>query len=270
MDYGTEDFETDVIKKSYSIPVLVDFWANWCGPCKTLGPILEKLADKHKGEWALSKVDTEKFPKIAARYQITSIPNVKLFVDGEITDEFAGALPEPAISKWLIQAIPSKYRMQLDGAKELLLENRIPEAREILNSVTAAEPDNDHALVLLAQSFLSEDAERAVSTVQPVDLGSNHLEAAEAVRTLGGLYSYLDDNHSLLDEPVKEDYLDAILKSKTNDLQGALDGFLEVIHKNRYYDQDGARKACVAIFSLLGDQHDLTKRYRRTLSYALY
>ena len=270
MNYDVADFETDVISLSYTIPVLVDFWADWCGPCKTLGPILEKLADQHNGEWDLRKVDTEKFPTIAAQYRVTSIPNVKLFVDGEVTDEFTGALPEPAIAKWLINAIPSKYKMQLDGAKELLLENRIAEAREILNMVTATEPDNEQALVLLAQSFLAEDTDRAVSTVKSLDLGSKHLDAAEAIRTLGDLYGYIDDNRTLPDERVKTEFLGAVVKSKANDFTGALEGFLEVIRKNRYYNEDGARKACVAIFSLLGDQHSITKRYSRTLSNILY
>ena len=270
MAYDTDDFEKDVIERSYTIPVLVDFWAEWCGPCKILGPVLEKLAGQHEGEWALAKLDTERHPTVAAQYRITSIPNVNLFVDGQVSNEFVGALPEPAVSKWLSDAVPSKYRMQLDGAKELLSENRVPEAQEILNTVIAAEPDNDQATVLLAQSLLSSDAERALSVVEPIDLGSKHLEAAEAIRTLASLYGYLDDDQALPDESVRDEYLTAVSSAKANDLEGALDGFVQVVRKNRYYDDDGSRKACLAIFSLLGDQDELTRRYRRALSNALY
>ena len=142
--------------------------------------------------------------------------------------------------------------------------------RRSLNTVIAAEPDNDQATVLLAQSLLSSDAERALSVVEPIDLGSKHLEAAEAIRTLASLYGYLDDDQALPDESVRDEYLTAVSSAKANDLEGALDGFVQVVRKNRYYDDDGSRKACLAIFSLLGDQDELTRRYRRALSNALY
>ena len=134
----------------------------------------------------------------------------------------------------------------------------------------AAEPDNDQAAVLLAQSFLSSDAEHAVSLVEPVDLGSKHLAAAEAIRTLASLYGYLDDGRSLPEHAVRSEYLGTVAKAKSHDFDGALAGFVQVVRKSRYYDDDGARRACIAVFSLLGDQNELTKRHRRALSNALY
>ena len=109
MSHEITDFTTDVLERSNSIPVLVDFWAAWCGPCRTLGPVLERLAEKQAGRWVLAKVDTEKFPQIAAQYGVRGIPNVKLFIKGKVVDEFTGALPERAVEQWLAKAVPGPH-----------------------------------------------------------------------------------------------------------------------------------------------------------------
>ena len=270
MAYDIEDFETEVIKRSYEVPVVVDFWAEWCGPCKVVGPILERLAAQHKDDLDLAKLDTERHPTVAARYGIRSIPNVKLFVDGQVSDEFTGALPEPKVVEWLGNALPSRYRVQLDGARQLLSETRAAQAQEILHPVLAAEPENVEAVVLLAQSYLGSDPELAVKTVEPVHLGSKHFEEAEAIRTLARMVSHAGDPDSLSQDSVRDQYMKATLDTRASDFEAALVGFVEVIRKNRYYDDDGARKACIAIFKLLGEDHEVTRRYRPAFSKALF
>lgn len=99
-----EQFKKDVIETSYQKPVLVDFWAPWCGPCHTLGPTLERLAKEARGKWRLVKINTDKHPEFARQYGVRGIPAVKLFVEGEVADEFVGALPEHAVRQWLQKA----------------------------------------------------------------------------------------------------------------------------------------------------------------------
>ena len=268
--YDTDDFDRDVIERSRTIPVLVDFWAEWCGPCKVLGPVLEKLAGEQSDRWAFVKLDTEAFPHVSARYGVRSIPNVKLFVDGEVADEFVGALPEPRVVEWLGKAIPSRYRAQLADARRLLSDNGAGPALEVLRPIMAAEPDNHEALVLTARAVLYADSEQAADIVGPVPLGSPHYDEAEAIRTLSSMSAGMDDPPLLPQSPVKERYLQAIRSARTGDYEAALEGFIDVVRRDRRYDEDGARRGCVAIFNLLGNDHELTRRFRSALSSALF
>ena len=269
MAYDTDDFATDVIQRSHTVPVLVDFWAEWCGPCKILGPVLERLADANDGEWELAKLNTENHQDIARQYGIRSIPNVKLFVDGEVVNEFVGALPEPRVVDWLRTAIPSKYRAQLAGARQLLAKNGVSGAIEMLQNIVAAEPGNDEATVLLGQAFLESDHLQAVEIVEPIALGSKHYGAAEAVKTLATAFGSLDNGQQLAESPVKEGYLAAIRDARSHAYEPALEGLLDVVRRDRQYEEDGARKVIIAIFKLLGEEHPLTGKYRRALSSAL-
>jgi putative thioredoxin len=268
--YDTDDFERDVIERSRTLPVLVDFWAEWCGPCKVLGPVLEKLAGEQSARWALAKLDTEAFPHISARYGIRSIPNVKLFVDGEVVDEFVGALLEPQVVEWLSKAIPSPHRAQLADARRLLDGGGAVPALEVLRPIVAAEPDNHEALVLTARAVLPTSPEEATTMVGPVTLGSPHYDEAEAVRALCSVFARADDPGLLPESPVKEAYLQAFRNAWAGNFGSALEGLIDVVRKDRRYDDDGAGKGCIAIFNLLGNDHDLTRRYRSELSRALF
>ena len=270
MAYDTDDFATDVIQRSHTIPVLVDFWAEWCGPCKILGPVLERLADESEGEWELVKLNTENHQDVARQYGIRSIPNVKLFVDGEKVDEFVGALPKPKVVDWLRTAIPSKYIAQLAGARHLLTENRISSAIEMLQPILADEPSNDEATVLLGQAFLGSDHRQAGEIVDIVDIGSKHYEAAEAVKTLATVLGRLDNVHQLGESSVRDAYVAATRDVRSCAYESALEGFLDVVRRDRQYDKDGARKMIIAIFKLLGEDHSLTRKYRKALSSALH
>lgn len=270
MFYEIDDFEIDVIKRSHQIPVLVDFWADWCGPCKILGPILEKLAEANRDDWVLAKIDTEKHQSIAARYAIRSIPSVKLFVDGEVCDEFVGALPEAQLTQWLSKAVPGKYRAQLDEAKQMIQHQKTSEAVDILDIVLSSEPSNEYACILLSQAFLCSDPDRAIEVAEPINLGSDYFDVAEGIRTLARMFRYLDDTDSLPVSPVRDLYLSAIRHARSSDFGSALSGFIDVIKNGRYYDDDGARKACISIFHLLGEDHETSKRYRSDFGSALF
>lgn len=268
MVYEMDDFSVDVIEQSYSVPVVVDFWAQWCAPCRVLGPVLEKLAKENKGRWVLVKVDVDKHPQIAARYGVTSIPNVKLFVNGRVVDEFVGALPEEAVIQWLKKALPSRYSGMIQEAERMLLENRFEDARKILEEVIGAEPENERALILLAKTYLFSDPSKAFELVGGIEKDPSGI--VEVVGVFKRLFEYLRNPGLLPEDPVKDIYLKAIASLFSQDFEKALNGFIEVMGKNRYYDDDGARKACIAVFRFLGEDHEVTQNYRRVFSRVLY
>jgi putative thioredoxin len=270
MKYDVENFQKDVIERSHQIPVLVDFWAEWCGPCKTLGPILERIAATNGDTWALAKVDTEKFPDVAMQYGVRGIPNVKLFVDGDVVNEFTGALPEPAVKSWLEKALPDKFTKELDRAESLPSEGKSEEARSVLDGILRENPENERARVLLAGMILASDPSAATQLVAGIEENSPHFQKVEAIRTFGTMLEKLAHPEQLTDDPVKSAYVAALAALAQFDYDAALEKFIDVIRANRYYDDDGARKACIAIFRVLGDEHAVTQKRRREFSSALY
>ena len=268
--FDTDNFDLDVIQRSHEKPVLVDFWAAWCGPCRVIGPVLERLADDNGDDWELRKLDTEKHPTIARQHRITSIPAVKLFVDGEVKDEFIGALPEQAIVQWLQKALPSRFREHLKRAEALVAERNYGEAHYLLSEVLQGDPDDHHGNALMAQVELYSDPQKAAQTADRVPLGSEHFDVAEAIKTVSRLYGLLETTDELDVAPVKKDYLEAIRLLRDGKNEAALEGFIDVIRRNRYYDDDGARKAVIAVFKLLGEDHETTRAYRNPFANALY
>lgn len=268
MSFDVTDFQTEVLDRSKEKPVLVDFWAEWCGPCRILGPVLERLAKEAHDNWVLAKVNTEEMPDVARTYNIRSIPNVKLFVDGKPAAEFVGALPEPMVKQWLQKNIPSKSRKEVERAEALLTEGKTAEAGALLDSVIALEPGNHKARALRALTLLDSNLPRAHELVAPIEEDSEVFDLAEGVRTFATLANKNTD--SLPDKPVKEIYQKAINHLMAREYAAALEGFIEVIRNDRDYDDDGSRRACVAIFKILGEEHPITRQYRREFSRALY
>jgi putative thioredoxin len=260
------DFQTDVIELSKTIPVLVDFWASWCGPCRILAPVLERLAERYAGKWALVKVNTEEFPEISAQYGIRGIPNVKLFSNGEVIDEFTGALPEHQIEQWLSTALPSPWAEDVERAAAEIVAGNDSAAITLLEGVLAEEPENRKAAAMLVRLILFSRPEEALRLAEPLEAEPDYADLSEAARTLGALLlrpaSVLPEGESrgaygLAIESLRKGYLDS-----------ALERFIAVLRDDRYYDGDGSRKACIAIFRLLGEEHEIAMKYRRAFDRA--
>jgi putative thioredoxin len=270
MSYEIQNFEADVIERSRTVPVLVDFWAEWCGPCKMLGPVLERLAEKAEGRWILAKVDTDRHQQVAARFGIRAIPNVKLFIDGVPVEEFTGALPEHAVVQWLNKSLPHPLTGEIVKAEQAIAAGNSVEAAAVLEQVLHKDPGHEHARVLLAGTLLEKHPDRALELVRGIEEDSRDFPMADAIRTVAVLTEKLADADALPAGTVKQTYCEGLQALARFDHEQALQKFIAVIRADRYYDDDGARKACVAIFKMLGDEQEITRAYRREFSSALH
>ncbi len=267
--YEISDFQTDVIERSRAVPVLVDFWAAWCGPCRMLGPTLEQLAREADGRWVLAKVDTEAHPELAERYGIQGIPNCKLFIDGEVADEFTGALPAEAVRRWLAGAIPSPANAAVDEAAAMLAQGRFYEAALALRAVLEREPRHDEARVLLGQVLLRLDPARVDEVVSPIGADSEHHERAAALRTLAALAQLADTPEALPAGAAKVHALAAARDLRAGDWDGALGALVEAMRAQRDGAGTIAREAGRAVYRLLGIRHPACERHHRGFASAL-
>ena len=266
-----KDFEREVIEASRERPVLVDFWAPWCGPCRIIGPVLEKLAAEAEGKWILAKLNTDENPAVAGRYQISSIPAVKLFVDGQVASEFVGALPEPRVRQWLSDALPSESRALLDQGKAAIDAGDEATAEDLANMVLVDDPANPEAKLILAKALLFRNPPRAEELAREAAAERPALYpktlAIEAVSRLLSQAARPDD---LPDGAGREAYARALQSLAAGDLDGAAAGFVDAIRGDRRYDDEAARKAGVALFTLLGDTHPVTQKHRRAFQMAVF
>ncbi len=278
-DITAERFEADVIQVSHRVPVVVDFWAEWCAPCKVLKPVLEKLARERHGEFVLAKVDTERERELAVRFGIRSIPSVKAFVAGRMVSEFAGALPESAVREFLARVIPSPAGKLRLAAHAALAEGEFERAEEHLRQALALEPEQtgirlDLVDLLLARQAWSE-ADLELQQI-PVRLRD---ERAEQLATR---IEFWKKGESL---PALQE-LEERLRRSPGDLgtrvqiaerhvaeeryESALEQLLEVVRNDRGDLRDRARRTMLQVFSMAGDDAEYVSRYRRALSSALY
>lgn len=263
------DFQRDVLGRSMEVPVVVDFWAEWCGPCRVLGPVLERLAGEADGRWILAPVNTEEFGDVAMTYGVQSIPCVKLFVEGNVADEFVGALPEYAVRQWLEKAVPGPSARLLAEAGNYIREGNPAAAREALNNVLKSDPENAGARVLTARLSVMEDPALALRLIEGIE-EPLFQDDVDFVKTVVRLHGLAENPGGLPPGPMRDTYLGAIRAFLAGDPDTALASFIAVIREDRYYDDDGSRKACIAVFRLLGEEHELSVKHRRDFGSALY
>ena len=252
---------------------MVDFWADWCGPCKILSPVLERLAAEGNGDWELVKVDVDANQQLAAEFGVQGIPNVIAFRDGLPVDQFTGALPEPAVRQWLERLLPTELDAMVEEARDLLLTGDIDAAEGRFRAVLDEAPDHQEAGTSLAALLIS----KAENDEALIVLGRLSPTAeVERLQSAARISSNHDDDIALLEADVEADPEDpgaklALAKALAgkSEFEPALDLLLELV-RQKGEAKDEARQAMVDIFGVLGDEHPLTVAYRRQLANALY
>ncbi|HPD64825.1 MAG TPA: thioredoxin [Bacteroidia bacterium] len=266
--YDVIDFQKDVIEESYHKPVLVDFWAAWCQPCRMLGPVLEKLAEENKDRFKLAKLDTESFPEIARQFNIRSIPAVKLFVKGKVTAEFAGALPKQAIEKFLKQHLPDKNRDELEAIKSRIPYGVNGEIIKRLENLIETSPELTEAKFLLARLIVLQNPEKARQLISDIHADSPFYLQSEYLRNFCHFMTLKDEDFE--EGKVRENLIEARKLIQQSQFDKALENIIQSLMVQKEYMDGLARKTGVAIFTILGNEHAATKSYRRRFDMSLY
>jgi putative thioredoxin len=262
--YQLNNFQEDVLDTSQHIPVLVDYWASWCDPCKFLGPIIEKLADEAKGKWKLVKVNTEEHSDIVAEWGIRGIPNLKLFYKRKVIADLAGAMAEADMRNWLDDKLPSKAKSMAIEASQLIATGSTDKGIELLEKAIDLDHNLKEARLLLAKLIVWNNPARIPSLVHEI----KHVEEAEELILLS---EFMDYNFDELEKGEVRAILIKVNKLLLDKkIEPAIELLIEAVIVNKNYQNELARKLALAIFHILGESNELTKNYRRKFDMALY
>jgi putative thioredoxin len=272
-DITAADFQQSVLQKSHEVPVVVDFWAEWCGPCKTLGPTLEKLAAEADGAFVLAKVDVDSNQQLAGQFNVQGIPTVIGFRGGVPIDQFTGALPENAIKQWLAGLLPSELDLVVEQARDAAIAGNVETAERLFSAVLNEQPDHQEAGTgLAAMQIASGRHEEALVLLGKLAITEEVERLQSAARLTASRGSDLSEIEARLEASPEDDTikieLGLALAAKA-EYEPALDHLLAVVRARRTA-RDDARKAMLDIFDVLGDGHPLTTTYRRQLASALF
>lgn len=279
IDTTLQNFQTDVIDASMEVPVLVDFWAEWCGPCKALGPVLEKLEKDYGGRFRLVKVDTEKEQQLAQHFRIRSIPAVYAFVGGQPVDQFQGALPEGKLREFIDRLMPNPADIEFEQAMTALDSGDQAAASSHVQKAIALDPANASARLLYAQLLLAgQDPKAAMTQVEalPAAARSDPQVAAlvEQIKAAIDAARAPEPTALLARVAAAPDDLAARLELAEywvgfKEWEKAFEQLLEVVLRDRSFGDDAGRRRMVEVFDLASTQPQLVAQWRRRLGGAL-
>lgn len=270
IDVSEADFEYQVLAYSQHIPVVVDFWAEWCVPCRTLGPMLERLTLEAGGTFRLAKVNVDQNQNLSLRYNVRSIPAVKAFRDGKMVSEFVGMQPEPKLKEWFRALAPSSTDLLLEKGLSLISEGEWVSSQEAFQEILKVNPDSAPALFGLAKSILAQgqvdEAQRILQSLPP----SREFARAEALLPLTQALIRQQNGENNHDQPLEAAYQRALRLILRGNIPASLDGLLDILREDKYFRDGEVRQVILGLFELMGDENPVTRQYRQELASVLF
>ena len=276
-DVDQTNFQQIVMEGSHNAPVVIDFWAPWCGPCRSLKPILENLAEEYQGKFILAKVNADDNQALASQFGVRGIPAVKAVVDGQIVDEFSGALPEGAVREFLDRLVPSQADELRAQAAQQHSEGNLDAAMALLGQASQIDPENEDirldAAEILAEHNQTDEAQQLLNSLSPGKKTEDR--AARLLAKLNFAQTGGDTDETALRQKIEANPEDMETRLElANMLVGSgryaegMDELLEMIRLDRSWNEETARQTLLAVFNLLaGDP--LVSQYRRKLASTL-
>ncbi len=269
-----------VVERSHQLPVMFDFWASWCGPCKSLLPIVEKLADEYQGRFLLAKVNIDEQQALATQFAVRSVPTVKMVRNAQIVDEFTGALPESQVRAFIDPHIEQPSDRVIAAAQQAYHQGEVAQAEALLREVMATEPINYRAHLTLAELYAAEgrtaETEQILAALPAAVATEPQAQALRARLTFAqaatGTASTAELEQALERDPAASAtrFQLAARRVLEGDYEAALQLLLELLRRDRAYGDDAARKGMLQIFDLLGPDNELVGRYRRLMFTAMH
>lgn len=271
VDVTESDFEYEVLSYSQNVPVVVDFWATWCQPCKTLGPMLERLTEEAGGNFRLARVDVDSNPNLALRYGVRSIPTVKAISQGQVVGEFAGAQPEIRVREFLAKlAPPSEAALAKEKADSLLAEHRWADAEAIYRELEEQNQNQPPVLLGLVRALLAQGKSSEALFIINYFPPSREYNAAQFLKPLADAMMKFEKNELPDETELDAMFRNSIRLAKRGNMLAALDGLLDIIRQDKRYRNDKARQVFLGILELLGAEDVDGKQYRSELTMLLF
>ncbi|MGL5082543.1 MAG: tetratricopeptide repeat protein [Microcoleaceae cyanobacterium] len=268
VEVSQDNFQTEVIEKSYEVLVVVDFFATWCGPCQILKPILEKLVKEYN--FVLAKVDIDHNPNLANAYKIEGVPDVRIVHQGEVMPGFVGVLPELDLRQLLNKlGLNSAYEVGLESIEEAIACHDLEQAKTLFNQLLTEYPDRPELVLKAAKFFLDSDQPEVADQLL-AEIRADQREFYPQAQALKQIALFQHEIKHPGDNEIDQNYAQACHFILTKNYEAALDLLLKIVSQDRKYKEDGARKAMLTVFELLGSEHPLTKQYRQQLMLQLY
>jgi len=271
IDVNEADFEYEVISYSQNTPVVVDFWATWCRPCKTLSPLLERLAAEGHGSFRLARVDVDANPNLALRFGVRSLPTVKAFSQGEVVGEFVGLQPPERVRDFIQNLMPpSPLSLAIEKAEGLLDLHHWMQAEQVLREVLAQNENNPSALLGLAKALLGQGKSHEALAILEDFPTSRQYAAAQTLLPFARAHVALLSGALTDQTELDAAFQNGVRLAGRGNLPAALDGLLDILRQDRHHGGEQTRLTVLALLELMGEQDALTRQYRTELASVLF